>query len=79
MYIQNSLLGQTSGDLRLVARNGRTSSSLTAGRLEVYYNGEWGTVCNDEFVATAARIACNQLGFSAGYYHYETIGSSLPS
>ena len=79
MHAQNSLLGQTSGDLRLVARNGRTSSSLTAGRLEVYYNGEWGTVCDDEFGATAARIACNQLGFSAGYYDYETIGSSLPS
>ena len=79
MHAQNSLLGQTSGDLRLVARNGRTSSSLTAGRLEVYYSGEWGTVCDDEFGATAARIACNQLGFTAGYYRYATIGSSLPS
>ena len=75
----NSLLGQSSGDLRLVARNGRTSSTLTAGRLEVYYNGEWGTVCDDEFRATAARIACNQLGFSAGYYDYETIDTSRPS
>ena len=58
-----------------MARDGRTSSSLTAGRLEVYYSGQWGTVCDDNFGATAARIACNQLGFSGGYLHYTTVGT----
>ena len=64
-----------SGQLRLVARDGRTSSSLTAGRLEVFYNGQWGTVCDDEFGILAARIACNQLGFSEGYFDYTNVGS----
>ena len=61
-----------------MARDGRTSPSLTAGRLEVYYNGQWGTVCDDNFGQTEARIACSQLGFTAGYYEYQTIDSSLP-
>ena len=71
--------GQSTGDLRLVARDGRTSSTLTAGRLEIYYNGRWGTVCDDEFGAREANVACRQLGFSAGYYDYETIGSTYTS
>ena len=79
MFWKTLYSGQSNGDLRLVARDGRTSSSLTAGRLEVYYSGEWGTVCDDNFGATAARIACNQLGFTDGYSDYETIGSSFSS
>jgi len=37
--------------------------SPRSGRLEVYYNGEWGTVCDDFFNDVTARVACNTLGF----------------
>jgi hypothetical protein len=68
-------VNSNSGQLRLVARNGQTSPSLTAGRLEVYYSGQWGTVCDNEFGVSEARIACNQLEFSEGYLYYTNFGS----
>ena len=33
------------------------------GRLEVEVDGVWGTVCDDSFTDTEARVACNSLGF----------------
>ena len=35
----------------------------TQGRLEVCYNGEWGTVCQRKFNKAEARIVCRKLGF----------------
>jgi len=39
------------------------------GRIELYHNGRWGTVCNDRFTDAAARVVCYSLGF--GYVGYE--------
>ena len=51
----------TLSDVQLVS--GRTASS---GRLQVYHRSRWGTVCDDGFGDTDARVACRQLGYSMG-------------
>ena len=44
--------------------NGGDESS---GRVEIEYDGKWGTVCNQFWNASASLVFCRQLGFVDGY------------
>ena len=57
----------SNGNLRLVNYDGHTGSAY--GRLEFYYGGQWGTVCNDFFGSTEANVACQQLGYPVANNH----------
>ena len=49
----------TDGELRLAG--GRLSHE---GRVEICFNHQYGTICDDEWESRDAAVVCNQLGYS---------------
>ena len=47
----------TDGALRIAGNNPYT------GRIEVFFNDHWGTICDNGWNIDAGRVACKQLGF----------------
>ena len=60
------------GTLRLVDGNNAHS-----GRVEAFFNGEWGTVCDDAFDIREAQVICNQLGYDGAIEAIPRFGAGI--
>ena len=54
----NATVPCTNGAVRLVG-----GFSSYEGRVEICYNNQWGTVCDNGFTSIDAKVVCGQLGY----------------
>ena len=48
------------------------------GRVEMCFNGVWGTVCADGWDEVATSVVCTQLGYENGKYYTVDIYLQIP-
>ena len=60
--------------VRFVSKREKLSSSLTAGRVGIFFAGRWGTICSDGFSLSDAQGLCHILTGSTTVLAYGAVG-----
>ena len=58
-------------ELQVRLRSGTTSNQ---GRVELFLNGTWGTICDDSFGIEEANVICRMLGYTEGAWSTHCCG-----
>lgn len=69
------------GEIRLISFYASPSYGQSSGRLEYCHNGEWGTVCDNNWQNADTDVVCRQLGYNGNenYYSNAYYGSGTGS
>ena len=55
--------------------------SIMEGRVEVYHDGKWGSICSNGWGFNEAMVACHQLGYARAIdaFEFAKFGEADPS
>ena len=60
--------------VRFVSKREKVSRYLTAGRIQIFFAGRWGTICSNGFTSSDARRLCHILTGSSSVLAYGAVG-----